>query len=157
MRFFFYGSLLDPAIRRVVMGRCSETCRVVPATLSGWRRCRRREAIYPVLMPSPGAVVEGCLIEGVDAVAAARLTAFEGSAYRVAVLQVRLASGGVAAAFVFLPNRRLASPSSWSPAEWSRGRQRRALRLANAEMAWEGRAAMRRPLISWRRRSVSHQ
>jgi hypothetical protein len=152
MRFFFYGSLLDPAIRRAVMGARAERCRMVPAALEGWRRCRWRKAIYPVLLRKPGAAVEGCLVDGVDATAAARLAAFEGPAYRVAMVAVRSVAGGTASAHVFLPNRRQASPASWILEEWQRGRQKQALRLANAQMARDGRLALRRRLRAWQRR-----
>jgi hypothetical protein len=152
MRFFFYGSLLDPAIRRAVMGPRAERCRIVPAALDGWRRCRRQEPLYPILQRAPGATVQGCLVQDVDAAAAARLSAFEGPAYRTALVRVRRDAGGIAEAYVFLPKRRLASPSRWDPADWSRGRQGRALRLAHAEMARDGRIAMGRLLTAWRRR-----
>jgi hypothetical protein len=155
MRFFFYGSLLDPAIRRAVMGRGAERSSIAPAILTGWRRCRRREPLYPILRRTPDGVVEGCLAENVDAATAARLNAFEGPAYRVALISVRPAVGGLTSAYVFLPNRRFASPSAWHPSEWSRGRRRRALRLANAEMAREGRIAMGRLLTRWRRRAAT--
>ena len=157
MRFFFYGSLLDPAIRRAVMGPRATGGRVAPALLEGWRRRQRWETIYPILLRSRGAVVDGVVVDGLDPVAAARLTAFEGSAYQAVLLPVRLASGGAASAYVFLPNRRLASPSAWSRVEWSRGRQRRALRLAHAEMARDGRIAMGRLLTAWRRRAALSQ
>jgi hypothetical protein len=153
VRFFFYGSLLDPAIRGAVTGPHGARCRIVPATLDGWRRCRWRHAIYPVLLRKPGAVVQGCLVQGVDAVVASRLAAFEGPSYRVAVVAVRNAEGGVFRAYVFLPSRRLASSNSWVLAEWLRGRQRRALRLANAQMARDGRLALRQKLKEWRRRA----
>jgi len=152
VRFFFYGSLLDPAIRRAVMGRHAAGCRIVPAVLEGWRRCRWRNAIYPVLLRAPGAVVQGCVVEGVDAEAAAGLAAFEGPAYRVSIVAARIAAGSVVDAYVFLPSRRLASPAAWNLPEWLRGRQRRALRLANAQMAGDGRLAMGRRLTGWRRR-----
>jgi Gamma-glutamyl cyclotransferase, AIG2-like len=152
MRFFFYGSLLDPAIRRAVMGRWAARCRIVPAELDGWRRCRYRRTIYPVLLRKPGAAVRGCLIEDVAAEAASRLAAFEGPAYRVARISARLTGGGVADACVFLPSRRLAGAESWNLSEWSRGRQRRALRLAQAQMARHGRLALRERLTGWRRR-----
>ncbi|MBV8650024.1 MAG: gamma-glutamylcyclotransferase [Alphaproteobacteria bacterium] len=155
MRFFFYGSLLDPAIRRAVMGRRAERSSIAPAVLTGWRRCRRREPLYPILLRAARGIVEGCLVENVDAAAAARLNAFEGPAYRVALVPVRTTVDGVVSAYVFLPSRRLASPSRWDPAEWSRGRQRRALRLAKAEMASEERIAMGRLLIRWQRRAVA--
>ena len=151
MRFFFYGSLLDPTIRRAVMGPGLARCRVFPATLEGWRRCRRRDLIYPVLRRQRGRSVEGCLIEGVDAVAAARLSAFEGENYTTMTVAVHRGDGSPVDAFVFMPKRSLATPSAWHFAQWRHGRHRRALRLANGGMAHDGRTASRRLLDHWRR------
>jgi hypothetical protein len=159
MRFFFYGSLLDGAIRRAVMGEGLARCRIVPAVLDGWRRCRRRDLIYPVLKRERGRTVEGCLADGVDAVTAARLSAFEGENYTTRTVSVRCADGARADAFVFMPKRSLASPSAWNFDEWSRGRQRWALRRANSGMAYDGRIASGAPLRFWRgeaRRQTAH-
>jgi Gamma-glutamyl cyclotransferase, AIG2-like len=152
MRFFFYGSLLDPDIRRAVMGATAARCRVVPATLQGWRRRRRKDAIYPVLQRRPGASVAGCVVDCVDPSAAARLTAFEGRSYLVATVQARCGDGSVVPAYVFLPSRPIASPVAWDPDEWFRGRKHRALRKAHAAMAWRGRLAVGQSLRPWQRR-----
>jgi hypothetical protein len=151
MRFFFYGSLLDPDIRRAVMGPGLARCRVSPAILEGWRRCRRRDLIYPVLRQERGRCVEGVLVDGVDAIIAARLSAFEGASYTTQTMRVYPRDGAAVGAFVFLPKRSLASPSAWHFQEWSRGRHRRVLRLANGGMAHDGRTASRRLLDHWRR------
>jgi hypothetical protein len=153
MRFFFYGSLLDPDIRRAVMGAAAAArCRVVPAMLRGWSRRRRKDAIYPVLQRRSGADVAGCVIEDVDPSAAARLTAFEGRSYRIASVLAQCGDGSEVAAYVFLPSRPIASPMAWNPEEWFRGRKRRALRKAHAAMARLGRLAAGRSQRPWQRR-----
>src|SRR5438552_27341 len=151
MRFFFYGSLLDPAMRAAVMGSAASRCRTIPATLVGWRRHRCRAAIYPVLQRRRGFRVSGCLVEGVDAATAARLTAFEGRNYRVATVHL-LSEHGHRAAYVFLPSRRIADPGEWNELEWSRGRHARALRQARALMGWLGRKSMGNARPKWQRR-----
>jgi hypothetical protein len=152
MRFFFYGSLLDPDIRRAVMGANAVRCRVAPAMVQGWRRRRRKDAIYPVLQRRSGSSVAGCVVEGVDPSAAARLTAFEGRAYRVATVRARCGDGCEVTAYVFLPSRSIASPVAWDPDEWFRGRKHRALRKAHAAMARRGRHAVGQLLRPWQRR-----
>ena len=152
MRFFFYGSLLDPDIRRAVMGPGAARCRIAPAALAGWRRRRRKDAIYPILERRRGASVAGCVVDGIDARMAARLRAFEGQSYGVATLAVRRADGSADAALVFVPKRPVAGPAPWHFDEWCRGRKQRALRRAHAAMARAGRLAASRGMRPWLRR-----
>jgi len=49
-RFFFYGTLMDPSVRRAVLGRPVERSRLQRAVLPGFRRVFRRGATYPVLV-----------------------------------------------------------------------------------------------------------
>jgi gamma-glutamylcyclotransferase (GGCT)/AIG2-like uncharacterized protein YtfP len=148
MRFFFYGSLLDAAIRAAVMGPAAAGCRAVPASLVGWRRRACRHAIYPVLKRKRGGRVSVCLVDGVDPAAAARLTAFEGRNYRVATVYLQT-EGGRCTAYVFLPSRRIADPGEWNEADWLRGRKARALRDARALLGWLGRKSVREARGRW--------
>ncbi|HZD25670.1 MAG TPA: gamma-glutamylcyclotransferase family protein [Alphaproteobacteria bacterium] len=49
MRFFFYGTLRDGAVRRLVLGRALPDDEAIPAVLEGYRIARVRGADYPVL------------------------------------------------------------------------------------------------------------
>jgi hypothetical protein len=150
MRFFFYGSLLDPDIRRIVMGK-GGPWPTEPATLAGWRRRRRHDAIYPILERRAGAAVEGVVVSGVTPAAAARLAAFEGSNYGIALLRPRAADGRLLPAFLFLPRRRLAGPAPWDETGWAHGRKAAALRSAAREMMAGGRTAVRLGTRIWHR------
>ena len=150
MRFFFYGSLLDPDIRRIVMGK-GGPWPVESASLAGWRRRRRRDAIYPILERRAGGSVEGLVVSRVTPKAAARLAAFEGSNYGVALLRPVAADGRGLPAFLFLPRRRLAGPAPWDERRWALGRKSAALRSAAREMTEIGRLAARHGTRIWRR------
>ncbi|MBL8834369.1 MAG: gamma-glutamylcyclotransferase, partial [Rhodospirillales bacterium] len=50
MRFFFYGTLIDPDVRRAVLGRLAPAS-VEPATLKGWRRFSAKGVTFPIARP----------------------------------------------------------------------------------------------------------
>lgn len=79
-RLFVYGTLRDPACQRTVTGR---TFAARPATLCGFRRVEPPGG-YPYLVADPRGVVEGLVLEGVDAEALRRLDHYEdeGRLYR---------------------------------------------------------------------------
>lgn len=143
-RYFFYGTLMDAAVRRRVLGREVAGRHIRPATLAGWRRVHRRGAGYPVLVADPDARVEGLLVAPLDAADAARLARFEGPDYRLAALPVTPLpetplpeSVPTVVARVFLPlSPALATRRPWHFAAWS-ARQRAAFlaRLGDAGMA----------------------
>jgi hypothetical protein len=152
MRYFFYGSLTDPDVLAVVLGRRPR--RLAAATLQGWRRLRVAGECYPLIAPAPGERVEG-VVADVTAAEARRLAWYEGDDYEVRELDVELASGEAVAAQAFLPKPDLAhADEAWDSARWRRkhkpalleaaklwmGFER--LRPANADAAW--RATRRR-------------
>ena len=59
-RLFVYGSLLDAAERRSLLGRAVASR---PARLLGFERGRRR---HYYVMPREGSAVEGAIIKGLD-------------------------------------------------------------------------------------------
>lgn len=101
MRFFFYGTLLDAAVRRAVLGR---TVRVGlrPAVLRGWRSMATGGGAYPILLPAPGRSVRGAVASGLGRADALRLDAYEGAGYRRVRLPLRLGAALIGVE-VYLP------------------------------------------------------
>lgn len=141
MRFFFYGTLIDPDVRTLVLGA---PCAVEPAELAGWERRAIVGESYPLVLPRAGGRVEGVLARGIDAPGRRRLEVYEGDAYDVIDVEVRRADGRQKRALVFVPSRGSplrASTSDWSYARWARNDKARFLREIAADMAAPPRSA----------------
>ena len=74
VNLFVYGTLLDPKMRRAVIGR---SCRTRAATLVGYAR---REGRYPYLAPDAAACTAGQLLLRLTGAELARLDDYEGVA-----------------------------------------------------------------------------
>ena len=124
MRFFFYGTLLDPDVTAIVLGRRLPPQAFVPARLAGFVRRRAAGKGYPILVPRRG-TVRGRVVGGLTAADAGRLSAYEGPNYRLASLPVRL-HGRLEKVSVFVPNGPGLAPSAdeWDLALWQ-GRHKR--------------------------------
>ncbi|CAN5787332.1 hypothetical protein BH11PSE3_BH11PSE3_36610 [soil metagenome] len=125
MRFFFYGTLLDPDVMSLVIGRRLPPSSFQPAILPGHARRRAKGMTYPVVVRDPADEVVGAVVGGLTARDVARLAAYEGPGYRIVPLQVRLA-GALARVSVFEPivARLQPSRSPWDYALW-RARHKR--------------------------------
>src|SRR5262249_6612912 len=73
VRLFVYGTLTEPACVERVTGRRFASR---PALLHGWARTIGTHG-YPLIHPSPDDVVEGVVLDGVDAAALRALDAYE--------------------------------------------------------------------------------
>jgi hypothetical protein len=125
MRFFFYGTLIDPDVMALVIGRRLPPSAFVPAILPGHSRRRAKGMTYPVVVRDPADEVHGVVVGGLTSRDVARLAAYEGPGYRIARLKVRIA-GDLATVSVFEPiaSRLQPSPSPWDYALW-KGRHKR--------------------------------
>ena len=132
MRFFFYGTLLDSKLRRVVVGR---DIPVVAATLPGWRRLGVAGAHYPMIQRDTSASVDGVLTDPLGGRAFARLRHYEGEGYRPLAVEVRDQGAADIAAMVFAPpDGRLVGVGTWSLDDWQRGHRAAVLgRLASCD------------------------
>jgi len=121
MRFFFYGTLLDPDVTALVLGRRLPPLAFVPATLPGHTRRRAKGASYPIVVRDPRGEVPGAVVGGLSGRDVARLSAYEGPRYRVAPLKVRMA-GTLTTVSVFEPLEDRFQPvsGSWDLTEWQR-------------------------------------
>jgi hypothetical protein len=123
--FFFYGTLLDPDVMALVIGRRLPPSAFVPATLPGHSRRRALGATYPVVVRAVADRVRGVVVGGLTSRDVARLATYEGPGYRIARLKVRVA-GELATVSVFEPivARLRPSASPWDYALW-KGRHKR--------------------------------
>ncbi len=144
MRFFFFGTLMDPDVRALVIGGPAPALRIEPATLAGFRRVYVAGRSYPMLISDALGRVEGCLVRGLDGCARARIGQFEGIEYRPERHRVRLSDGTRVEAWVFMARSGVrASETPWVLSTWQR-RQKRAL-LGRARMC-SGPDAPKQPL-----------
>ena len=87
---FLFGTLLDPALRAIVLG---DHPQAMPARLPGWRVERAEGGDWPILVPCDGAAAEGLVLAPSDK-GTARLDFYEaGFAYRLEETTVETAEG----------------------------------------------------------------
>ena len=160
MRLFFYGTMRDPDVRRMVFGERAAELTLRSALLHGFRPCSAKDGDYPVLVRRTAARSEGQLVDGLRYGDVLRLFHFEGPGY-VPSRQLAIESGGGRLdAWVLLPDsRRLASAKGWRLRHWQLHRKPRILpRLqvwmrefdllegGSVEITWP----VRRQLRAWR-------
>ena len=107
MRVFFYGTLMDRDVLRVVLGPAGVQLGLEPATLKGYRRVYVRGRTYPIVIRDPKGRVEGRLSGEIDQPLFDRLVAFEGDEYKAGRCVVVGENGLTCSAWVFV-----ASPSA---------------------------------------------
>lgn len=119
MRFFFYGTLMDPALRALVL-RGLRARSAGPARLAGYRRARVAGKSYPMLVADSRAAVDGVLVRGLPRRALARLDRYEGGDYRTVTHAVHVGARAVPArVYVAVPGR-VKPGGAWSYEDWRR-------------------------------------
>jgi len=121
VRFFFYGTLIDPDVRRIVLGgSATGTIHLREATLPDWERRAARGVSYPIIVPKRGSRVEGMLVSGLDTDARRALVGFEGNQYTLMRASV-FVSNGTREVVLFVPapgGSLRAEAHEWSYAQW---------------------------------------
>ncbi len=127
MRFFFYGSLMDADVRRLVLGRAAPDT-IEPATVRGWRRVKLVGVTYPGLVRDAKGTVEGMLVRGLGAAARRRLVRYEGDEYDMMEVDAATAAGGSRRARMFVAGEALKPATGrWDLALWQRRHKKRFL------------------------------
>ena len=122
MRFFFYGTLIEPEILHAVLRRAVHPARRRNAVLRGYRRVYRKGASpTPSSSPMRHPTSKELSVPALTAPDVALLTAYEGPEYEICELPVRLSGNGFVRAKVFLPRAACeASRVPWTLEEWQR-------------------------------------
>jgi gamma-glutamylcyclotransferase (GGCT)/AIG2-like uncharacterized protein YtfP len=125
MRFFFYGTLVEPQILRRVLGR-RRAPSMERAWVDGFVRRRLAGTPFAVLQRAPDARVEGRLVRGLSDRECSRLLKYEGEDYRRARVTVRIPRGK-REAWVFVPKARARTAGIWNPKRWRQRARKAAL------------------------------
>lgn len=89
MSYFFYGTLCDPDVLRLVLGYRPSRRQLAPAVLTGFRRKIAKGRRYPVLVPAPAGCIRGLIFQPGRPRDHDRLAAYEGPEYAARRLPVR--------------------------------------------------------------------
>ncbi len=146
MQIFVYGTLMDPDVLRVVLGRPWPTDLLQQAEITGFRRVHLPGRNYPMLLPHHGSGrVSGLLVHGLDADAVHRLVVYEGREYHLVPHLVTDAEGYAVRAGVFLCDRSVPpGHRDWFLEVWVRRYKRLFLRRAAELMERHGTKALLR-------------
>lgn len=123
MRFFFYGTLIDPEILDAVLRRPVDLIRRRAAVLEGYRCVCRRGACYPVLVPETTARVVGTVVAALTSRDVALLRLYEGPDYEIHEMSVRLSGwrSHRVRANAFLPGPGCEATSEiWTLEDWQK-------------------------------------
>ena len=142
MRFFFYGTLCDPDVLRLVLGYQPARRQLASAVLPGFRRkaalARDGGRTYPVLLPAPGSQVRGLLFTPRGTADGRRLAAYEGPEYitRHRLVQTKL---GPCRAQLFLPAPGIlhAALADWHLPAWRRRHKAAFMRHLQHQNDWD--------------------
>lgn len=127
MRFFFYGSLMDADVRRLVMKKDAPEA-VEPASVKGWRRVNLAGVTYPGIVRDAKGAVEGVLARGLGTAAKQLLLRYEGPEYDLIDVEIVTGNGTLRQAGMFVTNKKLTPATGrWDFALWQRRHKRRFL------------------------------
>jgi gamma-glutamylcyclotransferase (GGCT)/AIG2-like uncharacterized protein YtfP len=119
--FFFYGTLMDPAVLARVVGMNVTAARLRPAILEGYRRVCVSGQHYPSLVAAPGRQVAGRLFRGAGPEVQRRIAWYEDRDYDLRGVEVTGPAGIRSRALVYVagPAMRL-SDEDWEFEAWHR-------------------------------------
>lgn len=128
MKLFFFGTLMDADVRRIVCGKPLD--QVEPASIQGVRRVYVAGRHYPMLHPQAGGRVNGIVVSGIDADSLHRLRLYEGWEYDLYPMAIQCGDGWVTAHVFLCPTAINADQRPWRLVDWQRRYKRSFLNSA---------------------------
>ena len=147
---FVFGTLRDPAVLSLVLGRGVATVAARGAQLPGHVAVTVTGETYPVLQVRPGGSAPGLLLAGLDAGDLSRIAFFEGEEYVFQSATVHTAAGREPALLCAERHARAGVRRPWVLEEWQREHRDDFLPVASGYMALFGRMSMAEADARWR-------
>tara|TARA_E500000318_G_scaffold76301_1_gene70897 strand:- start:147 stop:632 length:486 start_codon:yes stop_codon:yes gene_type:complete len=132
--YFFFGTLMDPDVLSLVLGRDPGPLSTV-AILSDFARVRVEGEPYPALVEAPGGQVEGLLLSDYVPEDDRRIRFFEDFDFAIEQCSVETASGPVTALYCGAVRNIAPMDTTWSYSDWMRDEKDRFLKVAEIYMA----------------------
>jgi gamma-glutamylcyclotransferase (GGCT)/AIG2-like uncharacterized protein YtfP len=139
---FVYGTLRDPDVQKLVLGRALEAPETAAATAPDHRAAVYPKQVYPGLIAARGETAQGLLMLDLSPDDMDRLDAYEGKEYARQTLRVK-SRGLSEVATVYMPTLAIpADAPGWRLSDWQRNHKAAAL-VAEAEAAAKSRGRKR--------------
>lgn len=153
LSFFFYGTLMDPDLRGLVLGQGTLAGTTCPAVLTGYRRRIVAGQDYPAIASAQSCHVDGLLVTGISPAMAARASVYEGAQYDAVSLAVTTEGGAGCDAWTFLPvaGVRLGT-GDWSLDTWRKRHKTLALNSARTFLSAGPTGGLQRIDAVWQAR-----
>lgn len=135
--YFFFGTLMDPDVLRLVLGRDPGPY-AAAASLSGFARVRVADEAYPALVAAPDSEVRGRLLREYSVEDDRRIRFFEDFDFAIEECEVVTADGVESAFFCGAVRNIRPMDRSWSYDEWVASEKERFLKVASIYMAAYG-------------------
>ncbi|MEO9904299.1 gamma-glutamylcyclotransferase family protein [Nisaea sp.] len=135
--YFFFGTLMDPDVLTIVLGRDPGALSKA-ATLSGFSRVRVENEPYPALVEEAGGQVEGLLLGDYVPEDDQRIRFFEDFDFAIEQCSVVTASGPEKALYCGAVRNIKPTDIPWSYDEWTRLEKARFLKATGIYMACYG-------------------
>lgn len=151
MPLFVFGSLKDPDVLEVVLGRAPGDIECVPAKLRGYRVARLPDESYPVLTESPGGIADGLLLKDLGQEDLDRIAFFENYEYtfRRCVVEELPAAREVEALYCDEGETASGPREAWSLEEWQRAHKRGFIEDTRRYMQLYGRMSAEEADAQW--------
>ena len=119
--YFFYGTLLDPDIQQVVLGRRLRVASLTPGIARDYRRVFVKGAWYPTLAEQSGHQVNGYVVHGLSAKEKGKIDWFEDDDYVLGSVEVATSRFGIVRALAYMPpGPSVLTDRAWTLEEWRR-------------------------------------
>lgn len=116
---FAYGTLRDPDVLKLVLGREVDPTAIAAAIAPGYRAVFFPGRTYPALLRDPSATAPGTLLTNLAAADLALLDLFEGDEYSRRAIEI-IVSGQKATVDVYWPAQPISSDApAWHLADWT--------------------------------------
>jgi hypothetical protein len=149
MRVFFFGSLMDRDLVRLVLDREIEDLVFTAAELLGYERRRAKEESFPIIVPTPGGRVDGLLVEGLTITDVERIRWYESDDYDLRPCLVGIEERRHEA-HVFLATETLEpEQTEWDFEHWVRTEKSMCIALATEIMAQYGQISSEELVRRW--------
>ena len=149
MKLFFFGSLTDRELLRIVLGHDGAALVFQQALLAGYRTHRMVDDRYPILVPASSDAVPGLVVGGLHETDIARIRFYEEDEYSLEPIAVETTRGQETCLACLAIDPSLDSGERWFPNSWTAEERELILLMTEEHMSHFGRTPLEEVAEMW--------